>query len=99
MSQFVAACFNLALDPADQEVLRDTLPISLWDLHPDMCRRAEFDYMAIVDFIEIRLPITAAADCCMEKDTDVLKIIFLHLERVYEGDADLQIPESKITEF
>ena len=79
MSQFLAACFNLYVDPAHQRVLQGRLPISLRDLHRGICGRSEFDSLRIVDFVEVRLPITASADCCMEKEVDVLKILFLHL--------------------
>jgi len=88
MSSFVAACFNLFLEPAHQQMLRAWLPFEFWYLHQDMCYRPEFNDLRIVDFIEIRCPITAAADCCMEKETDVLKIIFLQLEGLSHDDAD-----------
>ena len=92
MPEFVAACFNLYVDPARQQTLRERLPITLWDLHADICECSEYSSVVIVDFVEIRLPITGAADCDMEKEVDVLKIILLHLRGSFADGSGVHMP-------
>ena len=88
MSQFLAACFSLYVDPAHQQLLRGRLPIRVSDSHRGIGDRSDSDRLQIVDFLEVRLPITASADCGMEKEVNVLNILFLHLRGQYNDGAD-----------